>query len=134
VTNSDARTTKEEEEMTQAQQLREIKDLKARLARVENGRGSHAGPARTLAFRPRAAADGSEAAPANDANDVLIAAAQTAVHIALSPLKDGPTQALAFAPAALALLDNGLARQGLEAAVAPAVIGGAALLLARLIR
>jgi hypothetical protein len=110
--------------MTQAQQIRELRDLKTRLARQEM-------PA-TIA--PRAAGDGSTTTPANDSTEVLIAAMQTAVHIALSPLKQGYTQALAFGPAALALLDNGLARQGLEAAVAPALIGGAALLLGRLLR
>jgi hypothetical protein len=119
--------------MNVTQQVRAIRDLKTRVARVENGGGAH----RHRPLVPvvsAVTADGTSRTAANDDSEVLTAAVQTGLHVALSPLNQGWSQALAFLPAGVTLVDNGLDGEGLQALLAPALIGGAALLLSRLMR
>lgn len=129
--------------MENAQQLQEISERLARLAAV-NGElverlaaTGNGGPVRRAAAPAQAlvpvvvARDGKTA---NDATDVLVAAVQTGIAVALSSNQEGWMKGLAFAPALFTLLDNGVDGQGIEATLLPAAIGGASLLVGRLVR
>lgn len=107
-------------------------EIRNQLAAAGNGRSATTPPAAVVPAPPAQPAVARK--PVNTDTDVLVAAVQTGLAVALSSFKDGWVPALAFLPAGAALLDSGVDGQGLETALAPALVGGAALLIGRAVR